>query len=91
MSSLSELMPLLMPSQEERAIFNLQEKEYTISRRPPKRGTSAPSKSEDPYGKSSGISQGESGIIGSGTKSSASQVRESQEDLRPHGSEPTHK
>jgi hypothetical protein len=83
MSNLSELMPLLMPSQEERAIFNLQEREYIISRRP--------SKSEDPHGKPSGISQGESGIIGSGTESSASQVRESQEDLRQHGSEPTHK
>jgi hypothetical protein len=82
MSNLSELMPLLMPSQEERAIFNLQEKEYIISRRPSK---------SDPHGKSSGISQGESGIIGSRTESSASQVRESEEDLRQHGSEPTHK
>jgi hypothetical protein len=91
MSSLSELMSVLMPSQEERAIFNLQEKEYTVSRRTSKRGTCAPSKSEEPHGKSSGISQGESGIIGSGTESSASQVRESQGDLRPHGSEPTNK
>ena len=82
MSSLSELMSVLMPSQEERAIFNLQEKEYTISRRPSK---------SDPHGKSSGISQGESGIIGGGTESSAGQVRESQEDLRQRGSEPTNK
>jgi hypothetical protein len=83
MSNLSELMSVLMPSQEERAIFNLQEREYTISRRP--------SKSEDPHGKTSGISQGESGIVGSGTESSAGQVRESEKDLRQHGSEPTHK